>query len=315
LGKTILKLTVSVEPDRQRLARFSVEAVRALGGSEFTTAAALTSILERLREAAVRVEGALEVSLCVDEAQVRLHWLDGQQALAHLPALPTTERLDQLAASLRSASESADPELLRRRNAQFAADLERAKRRAAHEMAELEANLEHKKRELQASIRKAETDSLTGLLNRGAYDNRLREAVLHCSRQREALCLILLDLDFFKQINDSHGHQYGDQYLQRMAGVMRDSIREHVDVACRIGGDEFAIIAYADADVAEAIADRVLSGMEGKVSIGVTQLREKDTLDTLVGRADAALYDAKRRGRGRVSRAGVRTLFMPAGNA
>ncbi|OOG21220.1 GGDEF domain-containing protein [Thioalkalivibrio denitrificans] len=304
-----------MEPDRLRLARFSVDAVRALGGSVFGASVALTPMLARLRNAAAETPGVLEVSLRVDDTEVRWHWPNEGHLLARLPSAPPVERLRELAAELSRTSESADPELLRRRNEQFAAELEQARQRAAHEMAELEADLDRKKRELQASIRKAETDSLTGLLNRGAYDNRLREAVLRASRQGEPLCLILLDLDFFKEINDSHGHQYGDQYLQRMASVMRASIREHVDKVCRVGGDEFAIIAWGSSGAAQAIADRVLVGMDGKVSIGVTQLRKEDTLDTFVGRADAALYDAKRRGRGRVSLARGGPMVMPAGNA
>jgi two-component system, cell cycle response regulator len=315
LGKTILKLSVSVEPDRQRLARFAVEAVRALGGSEFSAAAVLVSLLETLRDAAAQADSTLDVFLCVQDADVCLQWAGEQHRLVRLPQAPPAGRLEQLESLMRKTSESADPDLLRRRNQKFAEDLERAKRRAAHEMAELEADLERKKRELQASIRKAEIDSLTGLLNRGAYDNRLHEAIKHCSRQREALCLVLLDLDFFKDINDTHGHQHGDQYLQNMAQVMRDSIREHVDIACRIGGDEFAIIAYSDAGTAEMIGERVLAGMNGKVSIGVTQLRDGDTPDTLVARADAALYDAKRSGRGRVCLADAGRTLMQAGNA
>ena len=301
MGKTLLNLPVSVEPDRQRLARLTVEAVRALGGSEFAAAGTLVSLLEELRRTAGQADSTLEVALGVRGVEVYLEWPGARHLLNRLPEPPATETLNALAAQLRKASESADPELLRRRNQQFAADLERAKQRAAHEMAELEADLERKKRELQASIRKAETDSLTGLLNRGAYDSRLREAVLRSSRQGEPLCLVMLDLDHFKEINDTHGHQYGDQYLQRMAGVMRASIREHVDIPCRMGGDEFAIIAFADRDTGQVIAERVLSGMEGKVSIGVAQLRRGETVDTLVGRADAALYDAKRRGRGRIA--------------
>ncbi len=311
----MLRLSVSVEPDRLRLARFSVDAVRILGGSEFAASVALPPLLERLRAAAIETSGVLEASLRVDNNKVQWDWLEEQHLVAQLPASPAGKDVHELAEALRKASESADPELLRRRNEQFAAELEQARQRAAHEMAELEADLDRKKNELQASIRKAETDSLTGLLNRGAYDNRLREAVLRASRQRESLCLILLDLDFFKEINDTHGHQHGDQYLQRMADVMRASIREHVDMVCRIGGDEFAIVVWGDTHAARAISDRVLAGMDNKVSIGVAQLREEDTLDTLIGRADVALYDAKHKGRGRVSLAGGEACVASAGKA
>lgn len=298
---TLLDLPVCVEPDRRRLARFAVDAVRTLGGSEFAAAGALVSVLAELRAVTAEGEQAPRATLLVAEDEVILAWPGGRHVLSRLRSNPGREELEALAAHLRQLSESVDPELLLRRNQQFAADLEQAKQRAAHEMAELEADLERKKRELQKSVRKAETDSLTGLVNRGGYDSRLREALLYSARQGEPLCLVLLDLDFFKQINDTHGHQYGDQYLCDMAEVMRGAIREHVDVACRIGGDEFAILVYGDIHTGQEVAERVLAGMQGKVSIGVGQMREGDTVDTLVGRTDAALYDAKSRGRGRIS--------------
>jgi len=117
-------------------------------------------------------------------------------------------------------------------------------------------------------------------------------------RQDEPLTLLLLDLDHFKEINDRHGHQYGDAYLKRMAEAMRSAVRDDVDQCCRIGGDEFAILLYAGEGVAERVARRVLEAMDGRVSIGIAGLREGDTEERLVARADAALYEAKRRGRG-----------------
>ncbi len=301
VATTLLDLPVCVEPDRRRLARFTVDAVRTLGGSEFAAAGALVSVLEELRALPAERDSAPRAILSVEEEAVVLAWPGGHRVMSRLAAAPAREELEALAAHLRQVSESVDPELLLRRNQQFAAELEQAKQRAAHEMAELEADLERKKRELQSSIRKAETDSLTGLLNRGAYDSRLHEALRYCGRQGEPLTLLLLDLDYFKQINDTHGHQYGDQYLRDMAGVMRASIREHVDVPCRIGGDEFAILVYGDRDAGNEVAQRVLAGMQGKVSIGVGQMCEGDTVETLVGRTDAALYDAKSQGRGCIS--------------
>src|SRR4030066_664376 len=95
-----------------------------------------------------------------------------------LPLTPDPQKVDKLAEQLRFASESADPELLKRRNRQISEDLERYMREAAAQIAEMESVLEKKKRELEASVHQAETDALTGLHNRGAYDLRLREAML-----------------------------------------------------------------------------------------------------------------------------------------
>lgn len=298
---TLLELPAGVEPDRRRLAGFAIDAVRALGGGEFAAAAILAATLERLRQASRSADSAFRAALLVRDATLLLHWQEHEVPLGELPAVPSTAVLEQLAANLHRVSESSDPELLRRRNQQFEAELEQARERAAREMAELEADLERKRSELQSSIRKAETDALTGLFNRGAFDGRAHASLLHCARQGEPLCLLLLDLDFFKDINDTHGHQYGDEYLRQMANVMRASIREHVDQAFRIGGDEFAILVFADSATGKEVARRILLGMGHRVSIGIALLRPDDSVETLVARADEALYDVKRRGRGRIT--------------
>ena len=294
-------LAVLTEPDRQRFARFVNEAAEALGASAFAVAPRTVELLEHLRRYCSEAQGGVTAALAVDGRT--LYALCGEQYLAftELPEPPAAESVTALAGRLRARSESADPELLRRRNERISAELEQAQERAAAEMAELEQALERKKTELADSIRLAETDSLTGLLNRGAYDHRLRDAVVRCTRQHQPLSLILLDLDHFKEINDRHGHQYGDDYLKRMAGELQAAIRENVDHPCRVGGDEFAIIVNAELRVAERVAEQVLKGMDGRVSAGVAELRHDDDAQSLVARADAALYEAKEGGRGRVA--------------
>lgn len=295
--KRLLQLSLLVEPDRQRFIRFAVRAARALGANEFRVANRLLPTLEQLREDDLHYDGTLEVELIVEGNALFVAWPGRRNRLAGLEAEPTETELDRLAAELRMESESADPELLKRRNQKISDDLERFTRIAAEQMQDMELALDRKRQELEKSIQQAETDSLTGLLNRGAYDDRLREAMLRTQRQHEALSLLMLDLDFFKQINDTHGHQYGDEYLKKMADAMRHAVREHVDIPCRMGGDEFVIIAFCGLEHAERIAQKVLAGMDNKVSIGIAQCLSNDTIDTLVGRADAALYEAKRRGR------------------
>ena len=296
--KELLTLSLLVEPDRQRLARFVIDATRALEGDLFAVTARLYSLLEHLRGEELRLGASLEARLVLDGDWLTLTWEGEGSRLVQLPHLPDSHELDRLAEQLRLASETADPELLKRRNQKITQDLDRFTKVAAQQMAEMETMLERKKEELEASIRQAETDALTGLLNRGAYDDRIRTALARAQRQGEGLTLMLLDLDFFKQINDTYGHQYGDQYLQRMAGVMLGAVREHVDYVCRIGGDEFAIIAFSDRAGAERIAQRILEGM-AKVSIGIAEGRPGDNVDSLVARTDEALYAAKEQGRGR----------------
>ena len=306
---TLLTLSVIAEPDRYRFARFALQAVQALEGNVFMAAGALTGIMQTLREDCLHAAAPLEVDLRLDGGELYGVWPGRRVGIATFRDTPDAQTATELAQRLRQASESADPELLKRRNRQISVELEQARQRAATELAQLEAQLEKKKTELQASLRLAEMDSLTGLYNRGAYDGRLQEAVLRCVRQQEPLSLVLLDLDNFKQINDSYGHQYGDEYLKRMAQAMRDAARQHVDIPCRMGGDEFAIIAFAERDVARRIAEAVLSAMDGRVSIGIAERRPDDTINSLVGRADMALYEAKRGGRGRVAEADPTSLL------
>jgi len=287
-----------------RLARFVLEAVETLGGDSFVATAAIMSALDGVRRDMAHCEGGIDVVLVLNDLDLQLSWQGEQFLISTLLQAPDSVNLHGLIDHLRMVSESANPELLKRRNLKISEDLESFMQVAAGQMKEMETVLERKKEELQESIRLAETDSLTGLLNRGAYDSRLREAFMRCQRQGELVSLIMLDLDYFKQINDTHGHQYGDDYLKKMADVMRQSVREHVDIPCRMGGDEFVVIALCESAIAERIATKILDGMEGKVSIGIAQCLQSDTIDTLVGRSDAALYEAKHRGRGQYAVAG-----------
>lgn len=297
--QNLLTLTVIVEPDRQRLARFAMDAVEALGGNVFASANVLESLLRRLRDDGIQSKMPVEVNLQLEEQSLFLAWGKRHEVLATLAQPPSTDAIKALATRLKNASESTDSTLLKRRNEQIIADLESAKQRARVEMEELETLLEMKKNELNKSIQAAQTDALTGLYNRSGYDTRLREAFLRCKHQGEPLCLMLLDLDFFKQVNDTHGHQFGDEYLKKMANALRASVREHVDHPCRMGGDEFAIILYSDMIVAQRAASKILGLMDNKVSIGIAQMQENESIESLVGRADAVLYEAKHRGRGR----------------
>ncbi len=296
----LLTIDLIVEPDRRQFARVALRAARALGGNPFVATARLVELLRGLRHDCERSRGAIRVELRVDGNLLQVACAARVAEVCSLPKPPEPGEIELLSERLRRESESADPELLRRRNEAISAQLEEAKRRAADELAELEAVLDRKKEELQESIRKAETDSLTGLLNRGAFDRRLADAIARCHRQSEPFSLILLDLDHFKEVNDTHGHQYGDRHLVRMGEAMAHAARDGVDHLCRIGGDEFAILVHADAAVAARIGRRVLELMDGGVSVGVAELLPDDDEKSLVKGADTALYAAKRAGRGRV---------------
>lgn len=289
-----------IEPDRQLLARYAIDVVKSLGGNIFSTAITLNKVLQGFHSARGELSQTPYIGLYVEDSRVYISWAGACDLLSTLPETPGEPVLKELAQHYRNLCEHADPELLHRRNTIIQEELEKAKQRAAVELAQLEANLDRKKIELQESIKAAETDSLTGLYNRGGYDMRLNEAMRRCQRQNESLSLILLDLDYFKQVNDQHGHQHGDEYLRRMAESIRSSIREYVDFPCRTGGDEFAVIVFSTPDIAGRIAETILLKMNGKVSIGIAEMLAHESADKLVARADAALYEAKHQGRGRV---------------
>lgn len=149
-------------------------------------------------------------------------------------------------------------------------------------------------------------DYLTGLGNRGHFDDSLHKAMMSAKRKDGTFALIMMDLDNFKQVNDCYGHQCGDIVLQEFAGILNQSIRGE-DNAFRFGGDEFAIIADSkDQNDAHSITARIQHNVSNNAimqkygvstSIGFSFFRLEDTQSSLYERADSALYNAKDFGR------------------
>jgi diguanylate cyclase (GGDEF)-like protein len=164
--------------------------------------------------------------------------------------------------------------------------------------------------------RQAQTDELTDLANRRRFMDGLAQEIARSGRLRTPLSLVLFDLDRFKRVNDRCGHQVGDRVLRRTADAVRMRIRS-TDLGARIGGEEFAVVLPgSDASGAATFADYlrrdiqrevVVEGLRGPVtaSFGVAQYHEGMSIETLVGAADRALYDAKAAGRNRVRTADV----------
>jgi diguanylate cyclase (GGDEF)-like protein len=157
----------------------------------------------------------------------------------------------------------------------------------------------------------AQTDSLTGLLNRRAFEDILRRELLRNNRDGGSLGIMLIDLDYFKQVNDSMGHFAGDDVLRRIATVLRDGTRPS-DVLARYGGEEFVVmLRNVGIEEAKSAAERIrqqianLSDLPGSVtltaSLGVAVSQPKETATEFLFRSDEALYRSKREGRNQVS--------------
>jgi diguanylate cyclase (GGDEF)-like protein len=166
--------------------------------------------------------------------------------------------------------------------------------------------------------RQAVTDELTGLANARAFRSILEREIERSRRFQSPLALVMVDLDNFKQVNDTHGHQQGDEVLASVASVLRDFSRD-IDVPARYGGEELAVILpQTDAEGAARLAERMREAVERlrvprvgdagslqvTASFGVAAVPESATDEAeLIAAADAALYRAKRGGKNRVERA------------
>jgi two-component system cell cycle response regulator len=168
---------------------------------------------------------------------------------------------------------------------------------------------------VQMSIEAAITDALTGLHNRRYMESHLGKLVEQAGSRGKQLAVLVLDIDYFKSINDSYGHDGGDDVLREFAIRVRKSIRG-IDLACRIGGEEFVVVMpETDMAVAGTVAERLRRKIAAEpfvieqgrrsidvtISIGIASLESPhDTAAQLLKRADQALYRAKRDGRNRV---------------
>lgn len=157
--------------------------------------------------------------------------------------------------------------------------------------------------------RQASTDPLTHLLNRRGFENQASRLVALAERGNRPLSAMVIDIDFFKRVNDQHGHDVGDMVLSTLTAILRGRVRQ-TDVVARFGGEEFVILLPdADARAAQEVAQDLLHSIANTsipvvgnitVSVGVSSLRMVDDgLNELLKRSDEALYEAKQTGRNR----------------
>jgi diguanylate cyclase len=195
-------------------------------------------------------------------------------------------------------------------------------RQSSEELARVQARLEESEAQVKRMSEDLEQirsevyiDALSGLFNRRRFDSALDTLVMHALSEHEPLSLLLIDIDHFKEVNDVHGHVFGDQVIRSVSQAIKASVKGR-DVPSRYGGDEFAVLLPETAGpgattVAEyirrVIERRRISDFAGEIdpvavtiSVGLATLSPSDTVHDLLRRADKALYQAKKNGRNQV---------------
>lgn len=180
-----------------------------------------------------------------------------------------------------------------------------AAKEAFQHLEKVQAELQDKNNQLEEL---ASTDPLTGLHNRRYFQSTLDRELVHLHETNEPVSLVLIDIDHFKSINDTHGHDMGDQTLEALGELLTANMRQ-CEYVSRIGGEEFAVVlAQQNGEDAVQFAERIRRIVENArfptghvtVSIGVAEARVDEGVQGLYMRADTALYDAKDAGRNQV---------------
>ncbi|MDW8106467.1 MAG: GGDEF domain-containing protein [Armatimonadota bacterium] len=193
--------------------------------------------------------------------------------------------------------------------------LEQREQRYQQTLQELQNKVQHLVRELEQARRESTTDALTGLYNRRAFDTCLESTVVFSRLFHYPATLLLIDVDNFKQVNDTYGHAAGDTVLQAVAERIVRVCKRRSDFVARYGGEEFAVIlrevALHDAQkIAHQIVEQIRSepvmlkdgvSVSLTVSVGVSELQPDESAQQWLQRADARLYQAKWGGRNRVA--------------
>jgi two-component system, cell cycle response regulator len=275
----------------------------------------------RQAESAERaVEAARSMAAVLDCVVLDLS-LPGSEPWSFLSALRGDDDTSAVPVVVLSGRPPTEPEMLRIIEAGAADILTKplspsllcAKVRAVTDRARAQRELRNK---LRYALENAATDPLTGLYNRRYFERRLREESAHARRHKRPFAIVMIDLDHFKLVNDTYGHEDGDRVLRHVAEALGSQLRED-DVACRYGGEELVLLLRGtNGPAARVVSNRLRASLAARpialgtsseprhvtFSAGVAAADERNGYDPedVVGRADAALYRAKRAGRNRV---------------
>lgn len=176
----------------------------------------------------------------------------------------------------------------------------------------LERSLKHSKDRQRSLQRRVSIDELTEVLSRRQIMEDLKRCMQQAKDHHQNLSIIMLDIDYFKRVNDQYGHQAGDLVLMQMAKRFKTSVR-NVDMVGRYGGEEFLVVLPdADIETSQQIAERIrahvvsspINNVEFTINVsvsgGITMFKDDDNIESLIDRADKALYKAKEDGRNRM---------------
>jgi diguanylate cyclase len=277
------------------------------------------------RARAYLLEREHEYAALIEMLRETVRRLSGESSTFHAELLATSDRMERLV-------EIDDLRELQARVARESSRLREATEEQKRHDEQTRTRLHRRIETLQASLSEAQeqaaTDALTGIANRGRFDETIERWLARMAESGDTFVLAVADIDDFKAINDTHGHPVGDRVILCTAQWLQSSVRGE-DFVARYGGEEFAVLfASSTAADAEARLARVLQELAARpfaydgpdgarsvrftVSAGVAESAAGDTVAALVKRADEGLYQAKKRGKNRVvtqSRSRLASLF------
>ena len=244
-----------------------------------------------------------------DEGLIR-EWMSGLHGLSHRMAADVNEHnshvgeVDRELTQARDQGSSKVSELVDR--------LILANRSVQTKLTETEGKLDELSQKMEHHASEARTDVLTGLSNRRAFQEEAVRVLSNYRETDEAFALVMIDIDRFKQVNDVHGHPFGDEVLRSVGAILRDSMRGR-DLVTRYGGEEFAILmtrtnladARRGAESVREIIEKTRFQFGGKalnltISLGVAEIQPFEDMAGILKRTDQAMYAAKHAGRNRV---------------
>jgi diguanylate cyclase len=273
----------------------------------------LRQLTERLQEVDAQLQGSESLSEARLQSSRDLDAAVKQEVRGMESRVQAAEDLDQLKHDLQSHLDNIVSQLEQHQRQE-----EHNHQQAREEMGRLQVRLQTMEQEAERlrtrareEHRQAMTDSLTGIANRPAFEERMAEEFARWKRFHTPLALLVWDVDKFKDINDRYGHKAGDKVLKTLARTLQDSIRE-TDFLARFGGEEFVLLMTgAEVPALREVADKLRTAVgscgfhfrgtsvQVTISCGIACFAEGDTPETVFDRADRALYHAKEQGRDR----------------